>query len=148
MCFELASGLRVNFHKRSIFGVGVSDDETVAIAERFRCQKGSLPFLYLGLPIGSNMKKASEWKPVIEKFRKRLANLKTRSLSFGRRLTLVKSVLNSLALYYFSIYRAPSCVINELERVRRKFFWGRNLTIGKYHGLNGITFSYLLKREV
>ncbi|XP_071689418.1 uncharacterized protein [Rutidosis leptorrhynchoides] len=30
-------------------------------------------------------------------------------MSFGGRLTLVKSVLNSLPLYYFSLFRAPPC---------------------------------------
>ncbi|XP_071708174.1 uncharacterized protein [Rutidosis leptorrhynchoides] len=52
-------------------------------------------------------------------------------------LTLVKSVLNSLPLYYFSIYRAPSCVIKELERVRRNFFWGGNNNDNKMSWGNG-----------
>ena len=45
-------------------------------------------------------------------------------MSFGGRLTLVKSILSSLPLYYCSLFRVPSCVINQLERVRRDFFWG------------------------
>ncbi|GJV81758.1 hypothetical protein Tco_1517628 [Tanacetum coccineum] len=45
-------------------------------------------------------------------------------MSFGGRLTLVKSVLGSLPLYYFSMFRVPSCVISALERIRKKIFWG------------------------
>ncbi|XP_071727895.1 uncharacterized mitochondrial protein AtMg00310-like [Rutidosis leptorrhynchoides] len=45
-------------------------------------------------------------------------------MSFGERLTLVTSVLNSLSLYYFSLFCAPPSVLKKLECVRRNFFWG------------------------
>ncbi|XP_071694378.1 uncharacterized protein [Rutidosis leptorrhynchoides] len=79
------------------------------MANAFGCKVGALPFTYLGLPIGANMKKLDSWKPVIDKFEKRLSYWKARSVSFGGRLTLVKSVLNSLPLYFFSLFRAPPC---------------------------------------
>ncbi|XP_071688327.1 uncharacterized protein [Rutidosis leptorrhynchoides] len=82
------------------------------------------------------MKKLIDWKPVIEKFHKRLSDWKARTISFGGRLTLVKSVLNSLPLYYFSIYRAPSCVIKKLECVRRNFYWGGNIDDKKISWVN------------
>ncbi|GKB56549.1 hypothetical protein Tco_0912735, partial [Tanacetum coccineum] len=49
---------------------------------------------------------------------------KSKSFSFGGRLTLIKSVLGSLGVYYFSSFKAPKKVICELESIRRKFFWG------------------------
>ncbi|XP_071700495.1 uncharacterized mitochondrial protein AtMg00310-like [Rutidosis leptorrhynchoides] len=70
------------------------------------------------------MRKLNEWKAVIDKFKSRLSDWKARSISFGGRVTLIKSVLSSLPLYYFSIFLAPPSVIKELERVRREFFWG------------------------
>ncbi|GJW34611.1 RNA-directed DNA polymerase, eukaryota, reverse transcriptase zinc-binding domain protein [Tanacetum coccineum] len=42
----------------------------------------------------------------------------------GGRLTLVKSVMGSLPLYYFSIFRAPSKILSLLESIRGRFFWG------------------------
>lgn len=56
--------------------------------------------------------------------KKRLSDWTAKTISFGGRLTLIKSVLGSLALYYLSIYRAPLCVINSLESIHRNFFWG------------------------
>ncbi|GJT20008.1 hypothetical protein Tco_0878714 [Tanacetum coccineum] len=47
-------------------------------------------------------------------------------LSIGGRLTLIKSVLGSLGIYYLSIFRAPESVLQDLERIRAKFFWGGN----------------------
>ncbi|XP_071738627.1 uncharacterized protein [Rutidosis leptorrhynchoides] len=73
-CFELASGLKINFQKSCLFGVGVNSDEVNIMASRMWCQVGSFPFTYLGLPIGSKMKKANDWIPVIEKFKNRLSN--------------------------------------------------------------------------
>ncbi|CAN1223225.1 Putative ribonuclease H protein At1g65750 [Linum perenne] len=44
-------------------------------------------------------------------------------LSFGGRLTLLKSVLSSLPLYSLSLFKAPVSVIKELERLQNKFLW-------------------------
>ncbi|XP_071739984.1 uncharacterized mitochondrial protein AtMg00310-like [Rutidosis leptorrhynchoides] len=52
-------------------------------------------------------------------------------MSFGGRLTLVGSVLNSLPVYYFSHFRALPCVLNKLESVRRKNFWGGSGDVSK-----------------
>ncbi|GKC47095.1 protein chromatin remodeling 4, partial [Tanacetum coccineum] len=65
------------------------------------------PFTYLGLPIGENMRRVGAWNSVVEKFKNRLADWKAKSMSFGGRLTLVKSVLESLPFYYFSMFRVP-----------------------------------------
>lgn len=45
-------------------------------------------------------------------------------MSFSGRLTLIKSVLGSLPLYYFSLFRVPMDVLKSLESIRRDFFWG------------------------
>ena len=47
-------------------------------------------------------------------------------LSFGGRLTLTKSVLGSPPLYFFSLFKAPSSIIDEIEKIRRRFLWGGN----------------------
>ncbi|XP_071740958.1 uncharacterized protein [Rutidosis leptorrhynchoides] len=93
-CFERASDLRVNYHKSQLYGVGVSKAEVESMSTWCKCQPGSLPFVYLGLPVGAKMKKFDDWIPVVNKFGKRLADWRARSVSFGGRLTLVKSVLS------------------------------------------------------
>ncbi|GKD63237.1 RNA-directed DNA polymerase, eukaryota, reverse transcriptase zinc-binding domain protein, partial [Tanacetum coccineum] len=52
---------------------------------------------------------------------------KCKTLSYGGRLTLIKSVLGSLGVYFFSTFKAPITIINNLKRIRRTFFWGGNL---------------------
>ncbi|MCI25653.1 RNA-directed DNA polymerase (Reverse transcriptase), partial [Trifolium medium] len=70
--FELASGLKVNFAKSCVMGVNVSSD-FLDLAERFlHCRIGSLPFMYLGLPVGANPRKEITWKPLLDTLAKRL----------------------------------------------------------------------------
>lgn len=126
-CYELASGLRVNLCKSKFFGVSCSPVELDTLARGFNCGTGSFPFSYLGLPIGVPMGRTVFWNALIEKFRSRLSKWKAASLSFGGRLTLCKSVLGGLGSYFFSIYRAPEKVLEELERIRMRFFWGADV---------------------
>ncbi|KAJ0883842.1 putative RNA-directed DNA polymerase [Helianthus annuus] len=130
-CFYLSSGLRVNLAKTSIFGVGVDENQVHTLATLLRCKPGSLPFKHLGLQVGANMNLVKNWDPVVSVFRKRLAVWKANTLSFGGRITLVRSVLNALPTYYFSLYKAPSQVINQLEKLRREFLWGATPEQGK-----------------
>ncbi|GJW39932.1 reverse transcriptase domain, reverse transcriptase zinc-binding domain protein [Tanacetum coccineum] len=92
-CFEEVSGLRVNYNKSKLYGVGVSDLELRDMARWMRCSVGDFPFTYLGLLIGDNMRRVGAWNSVIKKFKNCLAEWKAKSMSFRRRLTLVKSVL-------------------------------------------------------
>lgn len=64
-----------------------------------------LPFVYLGIPIGGNPSSLRFWDPIIMKIKKRLSKGKQKSLSFGGRLCLVKSVLSALPLYFFSFLK-------------------------------------------
>ncbi|XP_071689538.1 uncharacterized protein [Rutidosis leptorrhynchoides] len=123
-CYKNLSGLKINFHKSVLYGVGVASIDIEGLASRVGCKVGDLPFIYLGLSVDKNMSKEQSWKPVIEKFYLKLSNWKARSISYGGRLTLIKSVLSSLPLYYFSLFRAPLSVLKSLEYIRRNFFWG------------------------
>lgn len=60
-------------------------------------------------------------------------NVLERSLSFGRRLTLIKSVLSHLPSYYFSLFVAPGATLNELERIRLRFLWGGSKDLRKIY---------------
>ncbi|XP_021974901.1 uncharacterized protein LOC110870014 [Helianthus annuus] len=123
-CFYLTSGLNVNLSKCSVYGVGVNELDLQNMAATFNCKQGSFPFKHLGLFVWANMNLIKNWEPVINIFRNRLSIWKAKNLSYGGRITLLKSVLNSLPTYYFTLFKAPVQVIECLERFRRVFFWG------------------------
>ncbi|MFS7968866.1 putative reverse transcriptase zinc-binding domain-containing protein [Helianthus anomalus] len=130
-CFYLASGLKVNLSKCSLYGVGVEEPDVVCLANTLQCNAGVLPFKYLGLYVGANMNLVRNWKPIVDLFKSRLSIWKAKKLSYGGRITLLKSVLSSLPTYFFSLYRAPVQVLNQLERIRRIFFWGGSEEVSK-----------------
>lgn len=81
--FQLASGLQVNFHKSSLIGVNVNEDQMNVFASHLLCKVGKLPFIYLGLPIGGNMSQLKMWDPIIKKIEKKLSSWKSNLLSIG-----------------------------------------------------------------
>ncbi|XP_071700037.1 uncharacterized protein [Rutidosis leptorrhynchoides] len=119
-----ASGLKVNFSKSNLFSVGVSSDAVSDMARYLGCATCVIPFTYLGVLVGCEMKKRKDWDFVVDKVKHRLSDCKEKSLSFGGCITLIKSVLSSLPLYAFCLFCAPSSVINLLEGLRRNFLWG------------------------
>ncbi|CAN1270601.1 Putative ribonuclease H protein At1g65750 [Linum perenne] len=122
ICFEAVTGLKVNVHKSVMYTIGEVDDGE-GLAKILGCSLGSFPTTYLGLPLGCRSSSRPIWEPVIHNTRLRLETWKARMLSFGGRVTLLKSVLSQLPIFYFSILRAPMSVIKELERIQNRFLW-------------------------
>ena len=121
--FALILGLHINFHKSSIIGINVDDQLCLRLATSIFCRSDSLPRKYLGMPLGANPSRISTWKPVIEKFRKRLHMLKERLLSMAGRLCLIKSVVNSLPIYFMSVFKMPKGVGKLLSFIQICFLW-------------------------
>ncbi|GJT42188.1 putative RNA-directed DNA polymerase [Tanacetum coccineum] len=140
-CFELGSGLKVNLDKSRIFGVEVPVNEVILVASSLGCAHGALPFTYLGLPVGGQMRLSGGWQGIIDRFRDRLSSWKAKSLSVGGRLTLIKSVLGSLPIYFLSLYKAPLKVIKALESIRCRFFWGLKENV---RGINLVKWNSIL----
>jgi mannosylglycoprotein endo-beta-mannosidase len=105
--FALTSGLHINFNKSSIIGINVDDHLCLRLATSIFCRSDSLPSKYLGMPLGVNLSRISTWKPVIKKFHKRLHMWKGRLLSMAVCLCLIKSVFNSLPIYFMSVFKMP-----------------------------------------
>jgi hypothetical protein len=83
LCFELVSGLKVNFYKSSIVGVGIEDHICNFTAQILRCKQEQLPFIYLGLPIGANLGRTTMWNPIVRNISCRLAHGKADSYLLG-----------------------------------------------------------------
>nr|GEX79581.1 reverse transcriptase domain, reverse transcriptase zinc-binding domain protein [Tanacetum cinerariifolium] len=60
-CFEEVSGLRVNYNKSKLYGIGVSEGELTYMINWMGCGVGEFPFTYMGLPIGENMRNINAW---------------------------------------------------------------------------------------
>nr|KAJ0204677.1 hypothetical protein LSAT_V11C500258210 [Lactuca sativa] len=123
-CYELASILKVSITKRKLFGLGINNLEIELLSRSIQCFIGNLPFVYLGMHVGATISRISQWIGLIAKFQAKLSKWKPSMLLFVSRLTLCKAVLGSLGTFLFSLDNAPIKVLNNLEKIRRCFFWG------------------------
>lgn len=72
IAFHIVSGLGVNFHKSALYGINVDNSWLSQAARCLLCRTGSLPFTYLGLPIGGNLSRMATWDPIIRKMQNNL----------------------------------------------------------------------------
>ena len=82
--------------------------------------------------MGTSFKIASIWNPILEKMEKKLSGWKRLYLSKGGRLTLLKSTLSSLPMYFLSLFTIPKAVAARMERIQRNFLWGSSTGSFKY----------------
>ncbi|KAK1296440.1 hypothetical protein QJS10_CPB15g00299 [Acorus calamus] len=64
-CFELVSGLKVNFLKSSIAGIHVEDRVLSRLASILACDIKQFPMLHLGLPLHVSRLRKSDWEPLV-----------------------------------------------------------------------------------
>ncbi|XP_058746294.1 uncharacterized protein LOC131619187 [Vicia villosa] len=122
--FEMVSGLGINYHKSKIIGFNVSDNFLDIASNFLSCRREDNNFTFLGIPIGINPRRISSWNVILNKLKSRLLDWKVRLLSFGGRLTLLKSVLCSLSIFMLSFYNALKKVLMEISRLQSNFLWG------------------------
>ncbi|XP_058211464.1 uncharacterized protein LOC131323632 [Rhododendron vialii] len=114
-CFQLMSGLKINFSKSSLCGVNIPQVDVSSLAQVMGCKIESLPIKYLGLPLGANSRRTKTWKPVLEKMEKRLNVWTRRTNSTGGRLTLINSSFSNLPTYFMSIFKIPVAVVKVIK---------------------------------
>ena len=140
MWFEAVSGLKINLNKSEIIPLGRVDN-VESLAVELGCRVGSLPTRYLGLPLGDPHRASGVWDSIEERFRKRLSSWKRQYISKGGRLTLIRSTLSSLPIYFLSLFRMPKIVCARLEKIQRDFLWGGGNLDRKPHLVNWKQFA-------
>ncbi|XP_028106830.1 uncharacterized protein LOC114305894 [Camellia sinensis] len=123
-CFEVASGLKINYHKSVVCGIGISGSALTEFAFLLNCKTQNLPLKHQGLPLGANPRRKKTWKPIVAKVKLRQAGWKMRLLSYVGRLTLMKAVLSSIPVYYLSLFKLTKGIAKELDKIQASFLWG------------------------
>ena len=71
-CFQAFTGPKVNVRKSEIVPIGKVRNIQY-LPNILKCRVGSLPMIYLGMPLGSLYKTASIWNPILERMEKKLS---------------------------------------------------------------------------
>ena len=51
LCFEMMSGMRINYDKSEIVPLNLDDQDTLEISDILGCPAGTFPIKYLGIPL-------------------------------------------------------------------------------------------------
>lgn len=110
-----------------------------------RFQKKRLPIKYLGCVLFTGRKRIEYFSDMVQNFERKMAGWKAKLLSTGRRIVLIKHVLQSLPIYSLAALDPPKTVINRINSICANFFYGvkgrmASNTVG-FHGRNVVILS-------
>jgi hypothetical protein len=119
--FAASTWLQVNFHKSFIVPINVDADNMTILAGTLGCLVQSMPFTYLGLPLGTTKPSVQEFMPVLCCIEKRLMGI-SHLTSYSGKLTLVNDVMSSLPTSYMCILHLLVEVIDQINKYQRHCF--------------------------
>jgi hypothetical protein len=132
--FAQATGLRVNYAKSALKSINISDEQLLSLATSFGCAVGSLPFTYLGLPVGTTKPTIQDLSPLVGLVERRL-NASARFLNYGGRLKFVKSVLSTLPTFFMSSLKLQKTILDICNRAQRHCLWAKDDESGSVNAL-------------
>jgi hypothetical protein len=115
--FATSTGLKVNYSKSEIYPINISQERLSHLAATFHCKVGTLPFTYLGLPLGVNKPSVHDCSPLTHRIEKRLSSTSI-FLTQGGKLEMVNSVLSSLATFYTCSIKVPITILEQVDKYR------------------------------
>jgi hypothetical protein len=120
--FAVDTRLKVNYDKTVMLPVNISQERLEELANTFHCQSGSMPFTYLGLPLGTTKPEVQDFLPLVHKVERRLTSTSA-LLSQAGKLEMVNSVLSSTMVYHCCTIKLHKTVIKQLDKYRKHCLW-------------------------
>jgi len=123
--FSESTGLQVNYHKCSMVPVNVLNNKMQDLAAAFGCQIASMPFTYLGLPMGTTKPRLEDLSPLMDRIERKLISY-SNFLSYSGRLQMINSAITPITTYAMCSIKLPIGVIDNIDRVRKQCLWRGN----------------------
>ena len=121
-CFELISGMKINYHKSEVIVIGVPTTEQARVARLLNCQEGKFPFTYLGFPMSNHKLTIADLEPVVAKVGFRMDPWQGRLMSSAARLTLIDACLSSLPTFLMGLFILPDGTHSGFDKHMGRFF--------------------------
>ncbi|KAE8656312.1 hypothetical protein F3Y22_tig00117005pilonHSYRG00401 [Hibiscus syriacus] len=123
--FGYYSGHKVNKRKSHVyFSLNTPADVRNSICSTLGIQEVESFDTYLGAPMFMGRVGAAHFNFIINKFHGKLNGWTAHTLSLAGRITLAKSILSILPIYFMQVADFPLKVCAEIERHIRRFIWG------------------------
>jgi hypothetical protein len=141
--FSLVSGLSINYSKSSAHHWGLSGPELHHLKNHLPYSFLDLKegFRYLGYQLKMGASLPEDWRWLVATFEKKIDFWCNKWLSMGGRLILIKTVLESLAVFWMTLERIPKKVIHILRRLAFNFLWNGQACRRRFHLCDWETLS-------
>jgi hypothetical protein len=113
--FGESTGLKVNYSKSLMVPINLSDQKLEHLARTFDCNKGDLPFTYLGLPLGLTKPKIVDFSPLVSKCERRLISTSL-FLSQDGRSQLTNSVITALPTFSMCTFKLHITALEQIDK--------------------------------
>jgi hypothetical protein len=123
--FCRASGLQINATKSTLHYSGLTevDIELYKNIFSYNFLEISIGLRYLGYFLKPDCYKVTDWHWILIKFEKRITHWCNRWLSLGGRFVLIKSVLESQAVYWMALAAIPGTILKRIRQLIFSFLW-------------------------
>jgi hypothetical protein len=136
LCFELLSGMKINFHKSEVIVMGVEAEEQTRVARLLNYKHGHFPFTYLGFTMSYRKLSIAHMEPLVATVGKRAAPWQGRFMSSAARLTLIDACLSNLPLHLMALFLLADGTHAGFDTHRNRFFWEGQGAKKKFHWVN------------
>lgn len=120
--YARSTGLKINFSKSQLTPINIFDEETASLAAILDCQVGTMPFTYLGLPMGTTRPTVEDLMPLVTSIERRLTSTAI-WLTYGGRLTYVNAAITPLLTFAMCTLKIPIKIFEHCDRARRHCLW-------------------------
>lgn len=120
--FASSTGLKVNFSKSLLVPINLTAEKIAHLAATFGCSIGSLPFTYLGLPLGLTKPKIDDFLPLVTRCERRLTSTSL-FLSQAGKLQMTNSIFSSLPTFFMSTFLLHSTVRDQVDKYKKHCLW-------------------------
>uniref|UniRef100_A0A2N9HY11 ABC-2 type transporter transmembrane domain-containing protein n=1 Tax=Fagus sylvatica TaxID=28930 RepID=A0A2N9HY11_FAGSY len=90
---------------------------------------------YLGSPMFLRAAKTKDFHFLLDKVEFKLKGWRSKSLSWARRTTLIKSVAQALPTYTMSTFEVPTTIWTKIDSATRRFWWNLKTSSGSHLAL-------------
>jgi hypothetical protein len=128
--YATSTGLKINFQKSNLIPINITDHRAHELAEIFGCAIATMPFTYLGLPMGTTKPNATELMPLVCRIERRVTS-STLLMSHAGKLAYVNAIITSIANFTMCTIEINPKILQHIEKIRRRVLWSKQTDDGE-----------------
>ena len=86
------------------------------MVESFGCVIGSMPFTYLGLPLGTTKPTVYDLMPLVDRI-ERAISANFMMMSYSGRVTMINTLLTSIATFLMCALKMPPKILEHIAKI-------------------------------